>query len=212
MAVLRRVLRNSGLRRVAAAFLGFGAAEYGVWVAVLVFAYGHGGATMSAAVAVVQLLPASVVAPFGAALADRRGGASALRIGYLLQALTIGFSAVAMLAGAPPAIVYSGAVLAAGAVTLTRPAQGALLPVLVRTPDELTAADVVWGWVESVSLMIGPALAGLLITIDGSGLALAVFACVGCGDRAFHGAFSEHDRTSRPRQESTSRSERARPA
>jgi MFS family permease len=177
LAVLRRVLGNDGLRRLAPAFLGFGAAEYGVWVAVLVFAYGHGGTTMSAAVAVLQLLPAAVVAPLGATLADRRGGAWALRVSYLLQALTVGVSAVAMLVRAPPAVVYAGAVLAASAVTLTRPAQGALLPALVRTPDELTAANVVWGWVESVSLMIGPALAGILITIDGSGLALAVFAC-----------------------------------
>src|SRR5947209_20528354 len=111
LAVLRRVLGNPALRRVALGFLGFGAAEFGVWLAVFVFAYGYGGVTMSAAVAVLQLLPAAVVAPFGATLADRHGGAWALRAGYLLQALTIGLGAVAMLIGAPPAVVYAAAVL-----------------------------------------------------------------------------------------------------
>jgi hypothetical protein len=43
LGVVRRVLGNSRLRRVELAFLGFGAAEYGVWVAVLVHAYQLGG-------------------------------------------------------------------------------------------------------------------------------------------------------------------------
>ena len=42
MGVLRRVLRNDGLRCVELAFLAFGLAESGVSVSVLVDAYGLG--------------------------------------------------------------------------------------------------------------------------------------------------------------------------
>lgn len=175
-AVLGRVLANPRLRRVELAFLNFGSAEYGVWVAVLVYAYQRGGATLSAAIAVLQLLPAAVVAPIAAAVADRRGGAFALRLSYLLQALSVAATAAAMLLGAPSPLAYAGAVIAASAVTLTRPAQGALLPRLVETPRQLIAANVVSGWVESASLLIGPAVTGAMIAIDGSGAALALWA------------------------------------
>ena len=176
MGVLRRVLANDRLRRVELAFLGFGAAEYGVWVAVLVYAYERGGTTLTAVIAVVQLLPAAVVAPLAARLADSRGGAATLRIGYVSQAVAIGASAACMLLDAPALAVYAGAIVAASAVTLTRPAQGAFLPQLVDTPAQLTAANVVSGWVESVSLLIGPLLTGVLIAVDGPGLAMALFA------------------------------------
>ena len=178
MGVLRRVLADARLRRVELAFFGFGAAEYGVWVAVLVYAYERGGTTASAVMAALQLLPAALVAPFAAVIADRRGGAVALRIGYLAQALSIGGSAVAMLLAAPPAAVWAGAIVAASAVTLTRPAQLALLPALVDTPVELTAANVVSGWVESVSMLVGPAAAGLMMALAGPGAALALYAGV----------------------------------
>jgi hypothetical protein len=109
-------------------------------------------------------------------LAGRHGAAAALRIGYIAQALAIAASGACMLLDAPPPAVYAGAVVAASAVTLIRPAQGALLPALVETPAQLTAANVVSGWVESVSLLVGPALAGGLITVDGPGAALILFA------------------------------------
>jgi MFS family permease len=176
VAVLTRVLGNPGLRRVELAFLGFGAAEYGVWVAVLVYAYERGGTATAAGIAVVQLLPAAVVAPLASRLVDRRGAAVALRNGYVWQAVSLVVAALALLLAAPALVVYAGGVLAASAVTLTRPAQGALLPVLVRRPGELVAANVVTGWVESVSVLAGPALAGLLIAIDGPGAAVALFA------------------------------------
>jgi hypothetical protein len=174
--VLRRVLANPRLRRVELAFLAFGSAEYGVWVAVLVYAYQRGGAAMSAAIAVIQLVPAAVVAPMGARLTERRGAGVALRLGYVVQALSIGACATAILLDAPAPVAYAGAVVAASAVTLTRPAQGALLPSLVDTPAELTAANVVSGWVESIGLLVGPALAGGVIAVAGSGAALALFA------------------------------------
>jgi MFS family permease len=178
LAVLRRALASRRLRRVEAAFLGFGISEYGVWVVVLVFAFRRGGTAAAGIIAAVQLLPASVVAPLGARLIDVRGAAATLCGGYVAQALALGATAAFMLAGAPAAVVYAGAVVAACAVTLTRPAQAALLPALVDTPAQLTAANVVNGWVDNVTLLAGPALASIALGIATPGWALIVFAGV----------------------------------
>jgi hypothetical protein len=181
VAVLRRALASPRLRRVEVAFLGFGISEFGVWVAVLVYAYQRGGTSAAAVIAAVQLVPAAVVAPAASRLIESRGAAGALCAGYAAQAVSLGITAALMLSGAPSVIVYAGAVLAASAVTLTRPAQAALLPALVDTPAQLTAASVVSGWVENVSLLAGPAIARLALAIDGPGGALSVFAVVVAG-------------------------------
>ena len=158
--------------------MGFGISEYGVWVVVLVFAFRRGGTTAAGVIAAVQLVPASIVAPLAARLIDGRGAAATLCGGYVIQALSLGVTAALVLVGAPAAVVYAGAVVAACAVTLTRPAQAALLPALVQTPAQLTAANVVSGWVDNVTLLAGPALASVALAIVGTGWALTVFAAV----------------------------------
>src|SRR5205823_3206644 len=47
------------------------------------------------------------------------------------------------------------------------PAQGALLPSLVTTPEELTAANAAMNTVASVGMFAGPALAGALLAVSG---------------------------------------------
>jgi MFS family permease len=176
-AVVRRVLASRPLRRVEAAFLGFSASEHGVWVAMIVYAYQQGGTGEAAAIAVIQLLPAAVFAPWASRLVDLRGGAVGLWVGYVAQALAMGATAALLLTGAPAVAAYAGAVAANCAVGLTRPAQAAVLPTLVDEPAELTAANAMTGWLESVSVFLGPALAGALIAIEGPGAAFALFAC-----------------------------------
>jgi MFS family permease len=61
-------------------------------------------------------------------------------------------------------------------MTLTRPIVSAMMPGLVRTPDELTAGNVVSGWIESVGLLVGPATAGLLLAVSGPELVFGVSA------------------------------------
>lgn len=163
------VLHNPGLRRVELAFLGFNLTEWAIWIAILVFAYGRGGAGEVALVAVLQLAPAAVVAPLAASFGDRYPRERVLLTAYLLQAGVAGAIAASLLADAPVALVYALAAAATVAITLTRPVQAAILPSLSRTPAELTAANVAGGSIETTAILVGPAIAGVVLQAFGPG-------------------------------------------
>ena len=176
VGVVRTVSGNPGLLRVELAFVGFNVAEFATWVSILAFAYGVGGAAATGLVALVQLVPAALVAPLAAIAGDRYRRERVLLAGYVAQALAMAATATALLAEAPVAVVYGLAALAATSITITRPAQNALLPSLARTTDELTAANVASSWTESVSVLGGPALAAVLLGVSGPGAVFAVMA------------------------------------
>jgi hypothetical protein len=174
--VVRTVSGNPGLLRVELAYVGFNVAEWATWVSILAFAYQVGGAAATGLVALVQLVPAALVAPLAAIAGDRFRRERVLLGGYLAQSAAMAATATALLTGAPVPVVYALAALAATSITITRPAQYALLPSLAGTPDELTAANVASSWTESVSVLAGPALAALLLTLSGPGAVFAAMA------------------------------------
>ena len=176
VGVVRTVSGNPGLLRVELAFVGFNVAEWATWVSILAFAYGVGGVAATGLVALVQLVPAALVAPLAAIAGDRYRRERVLFAGYVAQALSMAATAAALLAEAPVPLVYGLAALAATSITITRPAQNALLPSLARTTDELTAANVASSWTESVSVLGGPALAAVLLGVSGPGAVYAVMA------------------------------------
>jgi len=174
----RSLAGNRALVRVLGGYALFILTECAVWIAMLVFAYGHGGATIAGLVALVQLVPAAVLAPIGAAVAERRSPVVLLLRGYLVQAAGMAATAAAIFVGVPVA-AYAFAAVTSVALTTTRPAQSALLPSLATTPDQLTAANVVVSWLEAAGLMVSGLLVGVVITVAGVGSVFAVCASLG---------------------------------
>jgi len=85
-------------------------------------------------------------------------------------------TAAAVLADAPAPVAYAFAAAAATLVTVTRPAQSSLVPGLARTAEELTATNVVSGWIESAAMLAAPAAAGGILAAGSPGIVFAVMA------------------------------------
>jgi MFS family permease len=162
--VLRRLVGNSALRRVLPAFFLFNTAEFGTWVAILIYAYERTGPVSVGVVALVQLVPAALLAPAAASLGDRYPRERVLAFGYAVQAIAMLTTAVAMLAEAPVLLVYAAATVAASSLVVTRPTQSALLPGLAASPEDLTAANAASGLIEGAGILAGPLMAAAILT------------------------------------------------
>ncbi len=178
LGVFRALAGSTALRRVVGGYALFTLTEYSVWIAMLVYAYSRGGATIVGVVALAQLVPAALLAPVFANLADRRSPVVLLAGGYLVQATAMGATAV-FIAASVPLAAYAAAVVASTAVTATRPAQSTSIPSLAATPDQLTAANVVVSWVEAAGIAVAGSLTGVLIWLTGVAGVFGVCAALG---------------------------------
>ncbi len=159
------VFGNPGLRRITLAFAGSKIGDWAFATAMTVWAFGEGGAAAVGIWYTVRLILLAVVTPFAAVLADRFPrrlvmiGADVVRVVLVLA------SAALIQWGDLPWLVYILATLAALVGAPFRPAQAALLPSLARNPTELTAANGTNSTFESLAFFLGPAIAGLLLTV-----------------------------------------------
>ncbi len=175
---LVQVLRSPDLRRIQLAFVGYSLAEWASFIAIAVYAFQIGGAGAVGVVAVVQLVPAALVAPFAAVFGDRFRREKVLRVAYVIEVLAVTGLAAVLLAGAEAWAVYTMAAVAAVSFTLVRPIHASLIPLLARSPAETTAGYVVVGMIESSSAVIGPLLAAGVLALAGPGEVYVVLAGV----------------------------------
>src|SRR5271165_397265 len=174
--VIGVVVRNHVLARLLLAYLVMIVAEFGEWLAVIVYAYIRGGASAAGLVAILQLIPSMLLAPLISAKLAHIGVARLLAGAYAAAAATLGCGGVAILVGAPVALVYLAAVAFSLSLGVSRPLHHVLMPLVVRHPDELTSANIATSWSEGVGALVGPVLAGVLISADGPGLACTALA------------------------------------
>jgi MFS family permease len=173
LSALGTAVRNPDIRRVELAWGAAITAEWAHFVALGVFAYEQGGAAAVGIAGLVRLLPAAVVAPFAAALGDRFRRERFLLAMALVGSLALGGSAAAAFADAE-LLVFALAAVIGLASTLIRPTLQALLPSLARTPEELITANGATSTIESLGTLVGPLLAGVLVSVADVGLVFAV--------------------------------------
>jgi MFS family permease len=176
LAALRGVFGNRQLRNVQLAFAGSVTATYAYSIALAVFAYRHGGATAVGVLAFARLATGSAVAPFAASLADRHRREHVMLASDLIRVVLLVAMAAAATLHWPTAVIYVGAVVSTAVSTMFRPAESALLPTIVRSPEELTAANVSSSTIDSVGSFVGPALGASLLALDGPWLVFALTA------------------------------------
>src|SRR5712691_13025963 len=170
------VFTNPNLRPVELSWAGTVCAYWIFIVALSLYAYDRGGAGAVGLVGLLRVLPSIVAAPFGAVLGDRYRRERVIVAINVARSVTIVGAAVAAFTGAPAGVVYALAGLMGLLQSTFRPTQAALLPLLARTPLELTAANLVLTTVESVGLFIGPAAGGLLLAATGTDTVFALTA------------------------------------
>lgn len=173
-AALRGVFRNPNLRRLQLAAAGSYAGQYAFSIALAVYAYRHGGATSVGVIALIRTIPTAVLAPFVSSVGDRFPQERVMLAADLARATITAVIAALVLGHGPAAVVFVLAAFGPICGTAFGPAEAALLPVLARSPEELTAVNVSTSTIDSVSVFAGPALAGAVIVGWGVGAALLV--------------------------------------
>lgn len=166
------------LLRVGVAYTLFIGAQSGVWVALLVYAYQHGGATAASVMALVQLVPGALFAPYLGGLSDRRRAGRVLLGGYAAFAGAMAIVAVVISLGVPRLAVFALAPFINLAICVPRPAQATLLPSIVEYAKELAAANAGQGWLESAATLVVPIMVAVLLAAGGPALATAGMAAL----------------------------------
>jgi MFS family permease len=169
-------LRSPNLRRAQAAFGFVWAGDWAATVAVGVIAFHQGGAAAVGLVAIARMVPAALIAPLAATVADRARRESVLAWVGVVRAASLGAAAAAVAGDGPIGLVYVAVVVATVAQTLFRPAHSALLPTLCATPAELTSANVVRGLLDSIGTFVGPLTAAVLLKVSGPAAVLGAAA------------------------------------
>ena len=162
----RRLFRNGALVR---ALLSFGAAYTAEWaftVAISLVAYADGGAVAVGLVGLLRLVPAALLAPAVSTYADRLPREKVLFVSSAVRGLATVLTAPILIAGGPTWIVYALAIVSTIAFTPYRASHSALMPLLCRAPEELTSINVVRGLLDSFSVVVGPFVAAVLVSVS----------------------------------------------
>jgi MFS family permease len=172
----RAALRNGPLVRYVASVALNVTAEEAVFIGVLVYAFGEGGAEATGYAAIALLLPYLLFAPIAGSIADRHPP-QRVRIGAMLVQLA-GFAVGAFAAyrDLPIGFVVAACMVGLAATTALGPAGAVLRPAIVRSSRELTVANLWVGYADNASVLAGPALATVALVIGGAPAVIA--ACV----------------------------------
>ena len=138
------------------AYLVMIVAEFGQWLALIVYAYARGGASGGGPGGDPAADPVDAPRAADHGALARIGVARLLAVAYAAAAATLACCGLAILAGAPVFVVYLAAVAFSLSLGVSRPLHHVLMPLVVRHPDELTAANIATSWSEGVGGVARP--------------------------------------------------------
>jgi len=147
-------------------------------VVLAVYAYDVGGASAVGVAALVRMLPAAFAAPLTGLIADRSSRRDVMVLATLVRSASLALVAAAIAADLGFAVVLLPAAVFTIASTAIKPAQAALLPTLVHTPEQLAAANAAWSAIDSAGFLVGAIAGGSLIAATSAELAVAATAAV----------------------------------
>ncbi|MDQ3992018.1 MAG: MFS transporter, partial [Actinomycetota bacterium] len=164
-SAFRAALARPDLRRVQLAWAGSTSGEFVSIVALGVFAYQAGGASAVGVVAVVQMVPSMLLSPVAGVLGDRFRRERVVIAADAVRATAMALAAVAAVADAPVVTVYVLASILAIGSQAFYPAQTALVPLLARSADDVTAATAASSLIRNAAGLLAPAVAGAVLLV-----------------------------------------------
>ena len=164
---LSTVFRNPGLRKINLALAGSMIGDWAYGTAILIWAYDIGGARAVGIWYTVRLVLMTIVTPFASTIVDRLPRKMVMISADLIRAVLCFAVAGLIWVDGPAWLVFVLATLAPLIGAPFRPAVAALMPKLVKTPDELTAANGTASTIESLAFFVGPAIAAILVSAIG---------------------------------------------
>jgi predicted MFS family arabinose efflux permease len=188
--ILRALSSRAGLRRVLAAYSLYSLIEMSAWLAVVLYAFQVGGATLAGITSLVQLIPAAFLSPAIAGSADSMNRGKALVLAHAAVAVFCALTWASLAAGLPIAVVVLCSSLVTIAIASVRPIHFSTLPTLSDSPDQLVSANSLSSAADGAARFIGPIATGFVFAIYGPTavfVALTIFAvtatvlCLGLG-------------------------------
>ena len=155
-----------------------GLAEWGTWVAVLVWAHETRGATFVGVVAAIQLVISAAIAPYISSFGDRMTRSTALAFTFLGMGVSLTATGLAFGSSGGVVLPLALASLAAATFSVVRPVCASMIPDLSDEPADAVAANVVSSTLGAGGVFLGPALAGLMLAVGDSSLVFFAFGLV----------------------------------
>lgn len=159
----RAALRRPDLRLLVWSFISDGLGSWAYSTVLLVYVYERTGSAMwVAATTATRWIPGLLLASLGGVVADRYERTRVMVVSAAVSAVLVLSMSVLIATDGPLVPLLALSALVAIAYVPYRPAAGALTPDLV-DEKELAAANGLFSALESLTIVIGPAVGGLLL-------------------------------------------------
>jgi MFS family permease len=175
------VFGNPDLRRLHLAWAGISFSMWSFAIALGVYAFEVGGPAAVGVAALVRLLPGALASPFAGLLGDRHSRRTVLLLSAAASAAVLAAVAAAAALDSPAAIVFALAGMFTVASSAYVPAEGSLFPLVARTPQQLSAANVAHSAMDNGGFLLGSILTGVLLAVASTQVAFAAAAVAGIG-------------------------------